>query len=221
MNALATFKMACRAEASVGARCRHMVDGPGLCSQHAEAKLASPPTTVLVKTRVNKRWMACLEEAGVRWQRRDDEAIKQRHVDEAEKLGRKPDAFRQTPDSGVPVFGKEGASSVSVDRLLDELAAGGYRLTDVHMYQRPQDQPNMANLTLQFQHRAEAEKVIDLPAPVRDLVGSTWEFAHVWANPTKPDGSTPHTVNLSHRFPDVEPKFRLVFDGGYWNLTPV
>jgi hypothetical protein len=215
------MKMACRGEIHAGARCRKMVQGAGCCDLHQSAKLADPPTVVLFKTRVNQKWTERLERTAVRWQNRDDARLRAEHEAEAAGLGRSATAIRPTPDSGSPVFGGEGASNCSLRALFEELKKVGYALVDIHLYKREHEGNGMANLTIEFRrdkvwppmHPSQATRAV-----IHDLLNANWEHVHVWANPRKPDGSVPHTVNASHRQPAGRSQFNLVFDDGYWNL---
>ena len=96
----------------------------------------------------------------------------------------------------------------------------GYRLTDMHVFQR-RDKGIMNVLVLTFEQGAVGPNKLDLPAGVAEFFAlSKWGYAHVWANPPKPDGAIIHTVNLSHRS-DEAAQGQLVFDNGLWDVEKV
>lgn len=218
-----TIQMACRGRTQDGIRCRNNANGSGYCSTHANdpRKDAVPPTKVLLKSRVNPRWIRRLQEAGVRFVERQEQKLQDEHRQEAEEYRRKADAYRQVPDSGVPIFGVKGAAAVKINGLWAHLEGIGYQVTDTHLYQRPQDKTSgMATLVMEMTLHEEGV-VLGNPL-IRILLelfeGATWEAVHVWDNPPKEGIGYVQTVNLVHRQPDRIPLYLLVFAGGLWDL---
>jgi hypothetical protein len=218
------IQMACRARTENGARCRNTATESGFCAlpRHSggSAELAPPPTTVLFKARINGFWTSRLVAQGVRWQGRDDSAFHRRHAEEAKELRRSPTAYRTTPDSGTPVFGGDGAPDVTVKGLCAHLEGTGYQITDIHLYQRPQDlERNMANVVIELRQSEERVEHVPGELEVLELLEqSTWGFAHVGVKPPQEDGHCTHTINLVHRSPDKLPRFSLSFSAGDWEL---
>lgn len=218
--ALANVRMACRAGSGTtdGGRCRHMVTGAGNCAQHQGNPVARAPDVVLFKCRLNGNATRYLERIGVPWQQRDDRRLDAQHRQHAEGVGRSAVAYRQKPDSGVPVFDRDGAGSVTVDTLWSELERSGYAPVAAHLYQKDGDRHGMAQLSVTFACEGDRLDSTVATACLEKLTVACWEHAHIWANPPQDDGHVVHTVNLAHRQPDATPKYRVAFDNGNWGL---
>ena len=91
-----------------------MVSGYGVCAQHDGTELVGPPGVILLKARINRKRVEALVKAGVREKKRDENSLDAKHSAEAQALERQPQAYRDKADSGVPVFGKDGAKGVAV-----------------------------------------------------------------------------------------------------------
>ena len=221
------MKYACRAATKGNARCRNLLDAPGFCAMHPQetAVLSDQPDVVLYKTNVNKKWSARMKELGVSLKQPDFEKREQQHVAHAIKHGRAPFRFRgkdQPADSGVPVFGQDGLTMVSLYDLLKELAET-YNLVDIHLRPtKPGGNQNMEVLVVSFSEGDESNANTDA---FQELLGflasSCWGYCHVWANPPQDDGRVIHTVNSSHREDGKQPIQIVRFADGQWATEPV
>lgn len=220
------MQYACIAATKKGARCRNFVKVQGtMCPLHQkmvesgkEVRLAPAPDTVLIRFRVNQKWVAKLREAGVRTQPLRWLQKEQKHVRQAERLSRKPYRLRNIADSGVPVFGPDGISRVSMEGLLEYLISVDYRIADAHLLRTIKKAQQMGILVLVLSRQQPA---IELPffSLLSPLLSSSWGYAHIWANPPQEDGKVVHTVNLSHRL-ETPPELELWFDDGLWAVRP-
>ena len=209
---------ACKAEVSGGGRCRNAAGANGFCSSHPEdSKVAGRPDKVLLKANINPKWAQRFIALGIPVKKPDFAKREADHVAHAQDHGRQAYAVRKDiANSGVPVFGKEGATcGVSVVQLIDELSAE-MRVTDVHLFQKSMERdPRGVMSTLVVTFAKEGKEVI--PPAVLDFFGiSKWGFAHIWANPPK-DGVVVHTVNLAHRA-DEKAEHELRFADGLWAI---
>lgn len=214
--------MACRALTESGGRCRKMVEGVGLCDMHYGRSAIGPAGVVLLKPRPNANWAERLIRAGVPVRERSAERERQldaQHAQQAAETHRSDTRYREKPDSGVPVFGRDGITSVCVHPIWNELCNMGYRCTDVHMFRKEGE--TMYNLVMQF---CRVGKAVELPAEawslLHDFLNVMWGFVHVWSNPPRPsDALRVDTIVPAHRKPDEQSARRLVFDHGCWNIT--
>lgn len=213
---------ACRGRNGNGSRCRHIVEGYGTCPQHVGGELVGPPGLILLKDRINRKKVEVLEKAGVREKKRDEEKLDAKHVAEAESLDRQPQAYRDKADSGVPVFGKDGAKDVMVEDVWATLERVGYTATDAHFYRQDKDaQSGMATLVVEFM-LGEHDEIDDKVAVACEAsFKGKRKFVHVWSNPPKPGIGPTCTVNCSHPQEDQLPRARLVWDEGFWALETV
>ena len=223
------MQQACAARTESGARCRHLAaEGSIFCSHHKclqlmDIRMAPRPNKILVKFRVNDRWTRRFRALGIKEADRRFESDDARHASEAESIRRKADRYREVPDSGVPVFGKEGALDVTLSGIWRELLqAEGYGIAEVHL-EPAREARYMTTLVITLIHGETPSA--DVPAGIVEGVESFFDtasfgFVHVWANPPKPDATVVHTVNASHR-KDEKPKQTLRFNNGLWALGPV
>lgn len=208
-----SFIMACRGATSGGARCRTMVEGKGRC-HHRHEKDAPAPSKILLKTRVNSKRLERLLAAGIRWKERNESALDQRHAAQAAALDRKATAIRSKPDSGVPVFDKNGLQNVEGRNLLPELRNAQFRIQDIHLYQKEDEE--MATLVVVLEQRDQSSIVTkEQLIALGDEFGTRWGHVHVWANPPQEDGNVVHTINCAHRL-EGKPAARILYDGGLW-----
>lgn len=181
------------------------------------------PDVILVKFNVNEKWEGRLKEAGVPLKTPDEAALELKHMFHALGASQNPYAFRQQiADSGIPVFGKEGARDVSINGLFAELRSYGYFPSGVHV--RTREDKKFNALVIPFAKPANGnnntlvitgETVMGL---IKEFIAVSWGFVHVWANPPQEDGRVIHTVNLSHRDVDKIPQKDLHFQKGEWIL---
>ena len=217
---------ACIAVTQEGARCRNFVSTAGVCWLHQkekdegkEVKFAPSPDTILIKFNINPKWAQEFELAGVPRRRPYEVELEEKHIVQALKIDRDPYRFRDIADSGVPVFGDQGVSNVSILGLIGELQKNGYQLKGVHIRTRKQKKFDV--LVVPF-IRGESEgnsvilkKALELLQEFLRL--SCWGFVHVWANPPE-KGKVVHTINLGHREPQKSPQWSLCFNHGLWAL---
>ncbi len=211
----------CVGKTAGGARCRNTVpELGGRCPSHAgTADVAGRPDTLLFRLNMNEKRAQAFTALGVPEKNPDIQAKEQQHIAHAQEYNRDAFRYRQIADSGVPVFGKEGISGVSTFELLKELLnAEGYRMLDIHIRPRRDQDRNMRVLVLTLSRQGEDAKVSStvIDELLRFLATSSWGFVHVWANPPREDGKVIHTVNISHRQQDVKPAVRLQFNQGLW-----
>lgn len=225
------MKYACVAATQERARCRNLVENPGeMCGTHQklkvkgeEVKLAPPPDTILVKFNINPNWAQKFEEAGISRGFPSEVSLEEKHISQAQQVNRDPYRFRETADSGVPVFGPQGVSEVSISRLLGELQERGYQPRGVHI--RTRSRKKFDVLVVPFSGRVPEENSTTLPKKAFELLReflklSCWGFVHIWANPPDEKGKIVHTVNLSHREPQESPQWTLYFNHGLWAIEP-
>ncbi len=220
MSLITNVRTACRGAIENGVtRCRREVDGYGLCSYHQHKPLAAKPGLVLLKIRLNRKKVDWLLIEGVEIKRRDENALQRRHVTEAEQHRRSATVYRSTPDSGVPVFGKDGAQHVKIDAIWNQLVEDGYEAVGCHIYQQEKDvDSGMGNLVVEF----KIGNKVSVPDAVAEMFdGSTYGFVHVWVNPPKPEVGPTHTVNISHREEGAPAVGSLVWDNGFWALESI
>ncbi len=221
---------ACIAPTEGGARCRSFVEKVGeMCEPHQkmrdEGKEIKPlplPDIILVKFNINPDWTQQFEQAGIPRRSPNEVALEEKHIAQARQMDRKAYRFRDIADSGVPVFGPQGVSEVSISGLLTELVQkGGYQPQGVHIRTRTQKKFDV--LVIPFVKEAQSENSTTLSEKAVELLRrflriSCWGFAHVWANPPE-EGRVTHTVNLSHR-EEKPPKYHLQFNHGLWAVEP-
>lgn len=222
---------ACTADTDGHGRCRNASaegDKDNYCVVHAksrdsgkEVKKATSPTTVLVKAQINPRWADLFtRRLGIPVKTPDFVALNAKHEADASAHGRAAYAIRKNiADSGVQVFGKEGAMDVLVVELFDTLLRA-YHISDMHVFQR-RDKGVMNVLVITFVQGVDVKNSLPLPLDVAKFFAmSKWGFCHVWANPPKADRSVLHTVNLSHRSDEVA-KRSLAFADGLWAVEKI
>jgi len=187
-----------------------------------EVKFAPSPHNVLVKFNINPNWAQTFEQVGIPRRFPSEADLEEKHIRQAQEMDREPYRFRDIADSGVPVFGTQGASEVSISGLLEELPQEGYRPQGVHIRTRKK---KFDVLVIPFSRLASEGNSTFLPTKALELLReflklSCWGFVHVWANP--PDGQrrVVHTLNLGHREPDQSPKWNLCFNHGLWAVEP-
>lgn len=207
----------------VNVRCRNRATHGCFCAEHAQSNVSAPaPQLVLVKCKVNQRLSERLENAGIRWQERDEKKLDAEHAKMAEATRRDPTAIRDKPDSGTPVFGPDGAKNVQINGLIEQLEAGNLRIKDVHLFWsgKPEDRMNTLVFALTThddanQSNLEPEVVV---AAAEVLTSASWEHCHVWVNGKNRFGQVAHTVNLSHRKDAREAESVLDYNNGLWDL---
>jgi hypothetical protein len=185
-----------------------------------EIKVAPSPDLVLVKFNLRPKWAQRFEEAGIPRHFPWETDLEAKHIRQAKEFGREPYRFREIADSGVPVFGPEGVSDLSISDLLRELEQAGYKLQDVHIRTR---QKKFDVLVIPFSREIPegnltlSEKASQL---LKEFLEVCWGLGHIWANPPDDQGRIVHTLNLSHRKPEGIPRWRLRFEGGIWLREP-
>jgi len=220
---------ACVAATEEGARCRSFLEKAGeMCKPHQkmrdegkEVKFAPPPHTILVKFNINPKWAQVFEQAGIPRRSPDEVDLEERHIAQARQMDRKAYRFRDIADSGVPVFGPQGVSEVSISSLLTELGQMDYQPQGVHIRTRIQKKFDV--LVISFSKETQSGNSTTLSKKAVELLKeflriSCWGFAHVWANPPEA-GKIVHTVNLGHR-EEKPPKCNLQFNHGLWAVEP-
>ncbi len=186
-----------------------------------EVKVAPPPDTILVKFNINPGWAQKFEEAGIPRGFPSEVVLEEKHITQAQQINRHPYRFRDKADSGVPVFGSQGVSEVSIFKLLGELQERGYNPQGVHIRTRREKKFDV--LVIPFTLGLEQDSAF-LPTRAGKLLEefletSCWGFVHIWANPPEA-GKVFHTVNLGHREPQKPPQWDLCFNHGLWATEP-
>jgi len=226
------FGYACIAAAGHGGRCRNLAVQPPkilFCKNHSSdhSPTAPNPDRIFLKVRTNERWRDDLQQAGLHFVRRTaekEQRLEQKHIAHAESVGRAAYAIRQTADSGVPVFGKNGIQFVSLRQLHGELTQrAGYQRVGGHVLEKGNF--DMLTLVLEYEY-GPISNGNSTPIPptaqsiiARLLATQRWGFTHVWANPPGPDGRIVHTVNVSHRENDKPAIGDLIFLDGFWMVN--
>jgi len=176
------------------------------------------PNAVLVKFNVNPKWREKFLNAGIPEKSPDEAALELKHMFHAVEVGRDPFRFRQEKsDSGIPVFGQDGAKMVSINGLFQELRQAGYSLNGAHIRRR-EDKFNA--LVIPFVLDGEESISPKAEVLIEEFLGVCWGYVHVWVNPPQPEtGAMIHTVNLSHREIDKTPGKILRFNEGRWKTS--
>jgi len=225
---------ACTAETDGRGRCRNSGlegDGDGFCAFHAherdggkEVAKAGLADVVLVRFNLNnRRWQDHLIQLGVPYKDRDFDAENSKHAAHAAVVGRSADVRGNgdvAKDSGVPVFGKPGLNRVSLHEAFLDLFAT-YEVVDMHI-KPARNARFMSVLVVEFKHGCVPQSTdAAFKEVLEKLVGSCWEYVHVWANPPQADGRVIHTVNSGHHEEAEEPKLALRLNGGLWSAEKI
>lgn len=182
------------------------------------------PTFVLLSFSINEDLLQMLQIFGVtvvhQTPKRNAE-IREAHIAAAQH--RRIDPFRMdrkmgddksvpVPDSGVQVFGKDGAKNVTPRKLVSDLMDLGYTMQNVHILRRPRDGKHF--LRVGFERLEEGEQPFELSSSARlkveEFLDTVWSFCHTWRNP---DASA--TFNFGGPYMGNAPKkhFALRMDG--------
>jgi hypothetical protein len=170
------------------------------------------PDLVLVKCFISSQYTSDLLDAGVHYtEKKNRKVIDHQHAEQARAIGRDPDQYRKVPDSGVPIFGKDGLKNVGILSMLGELGEVGYRVTACHI--EPGRDQNKDVIVLAFGRDGEE---VQLPHELTMFIGAnSWSVGHIWANPPNGDGQVVNTANFIGR--QIQPpKCELKFAGGLW-----
>jgi hypothetical protein len=175
--------------------------------------------TVLVKFNLNEKWEGRFRAAGVPLRTPDEAALELKHVFSALDTNRNPYQFRpQIADSGVPVFGKDGARDISITGLFGELRRYGYSPTGVHIRTRGDKKSNVLVIPFVQPGSGQSAVAISTMGLIEEFSSASWGFVHVWINPPQEDGVVIHTVNLSYRDVGKVVSKSLHFQKGEWTL---
>ena len=215
---------ACTGQTQKGARCRGWAQDGKLCTacQKKEGlQIVGEPDAVEYKFNVNQNWVRRLTALGVEIRDRSFAEKEAAHLAHAEKFGREGYRYREdVVDSGVPVFGPDGLTSVSVYELFLELI-DRYEIVDIFMRPtKPGGNQNMKVLVIYFSHGEKRGNTEAIEEVLNFLSSSRWGHCHIWANPPGGNGKVKCTVNISHREPDLKPEQVVRFSGGLWSVEP-
>jgi len=227
---------ACIAKIRGGARCRNLLgEGRTLCpihermSKEGELVVAPMPERVVVKFRINLNLADELRNMGVRYEKIDWEKKEEIHIEQAKKYCREPYVLRgkdKSADAGVPVFGKDGLSNVSLASIWKEFEREHYKMVNVYLSCPRGEKSNknkMRILWITFLLSGRGNKISSffINASVKKQISNlflyTYQFCHVWANPPDLNNVVTHTVNLAHIL-DISPKLTLFFKQGLWEV---
>jgi hypothetical protein len=174
------------------------------------------PNAILVKVSVNSKWEERFRGVGVLVKTPDEATLELKHMFHALSVNQNPYGVRpQTADSGTPVFGKEGATDVSLVGLFQGLRDQGYIPGGIHIRTRGEKKLNV--LVIPFIFQGEQDVATPAMALSEEFISASWGFIHVWVNPPQEDGRVIHTVNVSHRSLEVSSK-SLRYQKGEWVL---
>ncbi|MBI1833625.1 MAG: hypothetical protein HYR90_02255 [Candidatus Andersenbacteria bacterium] len=240
MRNMSQVRMACRALTEFDARCRNYVNGCGKCSGHeGKPDVGIAPLLLLTFSLSGKKLRAFKDQPDLRVWNRDLEkklSVRQRHIDEAERLGRKAEGVygQGRVDSGVLVFKDMQTDPtvqvVTVDHLWrSELEEAGYRLIDVHV-EEDEKQPK-GRLVIRYLDPEQVEFSPEIGQEIShttrgmidDLLQASFKYAWIYSNHPNRSGLRNDTLNMRERLTDGVPSglpspARLVVDGGCWNL---
>ncbi|MDP3882497.1 MAG: hypothetical protein Q8Q48_00360 [Candidatus Staskawiczbacteria bacterium] len=216
---MSTIICACAAKVKTGGRCRNAAQ-PGrlFCNGHGNGdERAVWPNRILLKANINERQAEKFLRLGVPEVQQDEQAKDQKHAAHAVAAGRDAHRYRKdAADSGVPVFGKDGAQNVSVEMSLCELLAV-YTIVNIHIRARRDQNRWMRVLVVVFAKEGENVATEPVKNSLREFYGmSSWGFCHIWANPPQEDGTVVNTVNLSHKDEANEATLSLRLNDGLW-----
>lgn len=239
------MKYACICVDETGGRCQESAietpDGLFFCQKHLlekpeNLKKVPKPERVLVKFSGSTNFLQHLQENYPEIEKKDhnEHALNRAHGEYAESLERNPHRFdKRRNDDGVPVFGKDGASDVGgMTEMIAEMRSCGYSLTNVHWFHRMKPDKRKQTFThgavlvfgfvLDNKTHNVNEKVTPGAELLKEMAGSVWQFAHVWANPPRVDGEVRHTVNCTGRQDGQGEKSKNVikFLEGLWFVLP-
>lgn len=223
------MKIACIAKAANEGRCRDDKVKNRRCEAHQEAEEVLQPNDLLVKYELDKKLTDRARELGIRFVERTwvkQIEIENANKNEAEARGVDFYAYRdKTGDSGTSVFnGREGLKIATSGGLLGELMVAGFEITDIHVLQRPKDQPlGKGFLLVGYQRGRSVENQFQPPPDKEEAIldfiteGSnhTWSRITVFENPPRGD-LVRHTVNHLGFATMSRPTCRLKFGDGHW-----
>lgn len=209
---------ACTGATDFQGRCRNQATSGGRCVEHPDALRAPEPQVVLLKFNVNSQRGQELEVAGIPRKAADWLSREEKHVEHARDNRREAYRFRDVADSGVPVFGKQGAMAVQVLPAWQELSVAGFHLRDIHLVSRRDGKMDILVMSLAKERESAAPSSLAAQL-VTNILASSWEFVHVWANPPQKDGAVVHTVNCVNRQPDQKRPNLLQFQDGLWGVS--
>jgi hypothetical protein len=157
-------------------------------------------------------------------QKRNEQAIRERHrQQEMVRYGEKG-RFKKGPHSGSPVFrheGIDGLRRVVLPGLFDELRQDGYRLESIAWFASGQ----ATVLQISFRkNMSDSGPEIEMLNSVREFEHSSFAECYVWANPPKEGGTVIHTVNFKGvRDPHDKmfASYELLFVAGDWYVKRV
>lgn len=145
--------VACRKEIPLGVRCRTLVNGSGLCSEHAKSEnvggFCRAPDAVEFVLSVNPGWRSRFESAGLSAEPhyagpRID------YLSEALALGVDPYYYGEAPTSGTAVFDVKGTTNVSIEEAWTEIQALRYDLTRLRLVRRSDSSQRMTDFYATF-----------------------------------------------------------------------
>lgn len=176
--------------------------------------------------------VAILEQEG-----QDPEVKFAANLAEAEKLGRDADAYNKEEkkddgdgkkegrkDSGTQLInGADGAKKITVIKAVQDMLAGGYDITSVHL--EPTNNEHMRMLIVAFTLRLENVPAMCTPERTPNLwklieaiftgVFDVW----VWSNPPKANGIILDTINLGWSHEQKTPEDPVVVSNGDLRFT--
>ena len=224
---------ACVAATALGARCRNQAKGEFLvCGlpHTPESPVSPPPDTVFLRFRVNGKWGVWFEVAGLRIIERSAErevALVNKNAAEAELFDRNPEAIRENCIySGSPVFGKDGAKNVCLRQTWKELEDAWFVATQAHVLRESREYSSILTLVVEMKQGQVGSSIpTQAMALISGLLYDVWKFAHIWANPPKPEIGTVHTITVLCRLDprsingDTVVVNHLLYFSGLWKIA--
>lgn len=219
------MKIACIAKAANGGRCRDDKVKNRRCELHQGVEEAPRPNDLLVKFELARDLTDQARELGLRFVERSEQRqveVENTNRQEAEEGGVDFYKYRdRTGDSGTSVFnGKDGLRVATSQGFLDELMVAGFEIVDIHVLQRPKDQPQGKGfLLMNFKKREEIPQLLELKEEILDFIIQgflrTWSRVTVFENPPRGD-LVRHTVNHLGFASMAKPAYHLKFGDGHW-----
>jgi hypothetical protein len=179
-------------------------------------RAAEQSAPIWLKFRINPRYMDKVKDfMDIQNRPEKQEArLTLKRMREAEKMGFQGDAYDRTDaagnaqaDTGLEMFhnGKPG-NALSLRNVCVDLKDMGYKLTDVHSFQKQND--NMAFIVFIFDNKfSDKVQPMNPPQALKDLLKKLiemhYEHVHIWDNPDLTVTINCAHINHNMQFPEL------------------
>lgn len=214
-------------------RCRRWAQDPPnnlFCAGHQNhPTLASLPDRVFVKMTLphSPDNMRDIEEFCFHVVDRDREKqqiLETKHAQHAQKFGREAYSVRKnTSDSGVQIFGRDGIHDMSMMFVDGNLIKVGLERIGGHVLDKAHEGKLVFVVEYTSIPNPTATKIPTRTEPyLRRLLGNCWGTIHIWANPPRVgDGVIVHTINAGSLKRDKIPSGNVILAEGFWSFKAI